>query len=126
MNTDSILFYITKSLGIAYLTTLQFIYAIIANMVFDKYLFHEKDNTTSIIFELLYLCFILGTLAIVSYIGRKLIHKIPSPFHMLNKFDHTKLKELTDTSAITGFMLLTSGIIADRINHLRKVYHIKY
>jgi hypothetical protein len=125
MNLEGFLFYLTKSLGIAYVTSLQFIYAIGANMVFDKYLFREKNENGSLLVEFIYLCVILGTLAIVSYIGRKIIQHIPSPFHLLNKFDHTRLKELADTSAITGFMLLTSGIIANRIDHLRKLYNIK-
>jgi len=125
MNLEGFLFYLTKSLGIAYVTSLQFVYAIGANMVFDKYLFREKNENDSLLVEFIYLCVILGTLAIVSYIGRKIIQHIPSPFHLLNKFDHTRLKELADTSAITGFMLLTSGIIANRIDHLRKLYNIK-
>lgn len=126
MNFGQILFYITKSLGIAYVTTLQFIYAITANMIFDKYLFRQQNtNSFSLFYEFIYLCLILGTLSIFSYIGRKLISHIPSPFHLLNKFDHTRLKELGDTSAITGFMLLTSGIIANRVNNLRKLYKIK-
>ena len=125
MNLEGFLFYLTKSLGIAYVTSLQFIYAIGSNMVVDKYLFQEPMEDTSLLFEFIYLCVILGTLAIISYLGRKIIQRIPSPFHLLNKFDHTRLKELADTSAITGFMLLTSGIIANRIDHLRKLYNIK-
>jgi hypothetical protein len=126
MEFGQILFYITKSLGIAYVTILQFTYAITANMIFDKYLFHEQNvNNFSLFYEFIYLCLILGTLSIFSYIGRKIIKHIPSPFHLLNKFDHSKLKELGDTSAITGFMLLTSGIIANRVDNLRKIYKIK-
>jgi len=126
MDFSQILFYITKSLGIAYVTILQFMYAIIANMIFDKYFFHEQESKNfSLLYEFIYLCLILGTLAIFSYIGRKIIKYIPSPIHLLNKFDYNTLKELHDTSAITGFMLLTSGIITNRVDKLRKLYHIK-
>ena len=125
MDFQHILFYITKSLGIAFVTTLQFIYAIIINMFFDKYLFHDQKQQSSLLYEFLYLCFILGTLAIFSFFGRKIIQQIPSPFHNFNNFDHSKLKELKGTSEITGFMLLTSGIIANRVDNLRKLYHIK-
>ena len=125
MNLEGILFYLTKSLGIAYVTSIQFIYAIGANMVVDKYLFQEQKEDFSFIFEFIYLCLILGTLAIFSYVGRKFIKFIPSPFHLLNKFDYNRLKELQDPSVITGFMLLTSGIIANRVDNLRKLYGIK-
>ena len=125
MDFSQILFYITKSLGIAYVTSLQFIYAIGSNMIFDKYLFRNQPKDFSLLFEFLYLCAILGSIAIFSYAGRKLIRTIPSPFNKLNGFDHTRLKELDDTSAITGFLLLTSGIIANRVDNLRKLYHIK-
>ncbi len=124
MNLEQILFHFTKSFGIAYVTTLQFIYAIGTNMLFDKYLFKEQMHNYSFLFEFCYLCIILGMLSIFSYVGRKLIQIIPSPFHLINGFDHTRLKELTDTGLITGFMLLTSGIIAQRISNLKKLYHI--
>ena len=57
MDLQHILFYITKSLGIAFVTTLQFIYAIIINMFFDKYLFHDQKQQSSLLYEFLYLCY---------------------------------------------------------------------
>ena len=125
MTLERILFYSTKSLGIAYVTTLQFSYAIGVNLFLDKYFDYENTNTNDTIFyDFIYLCIIIGCLAILSFIGRHIIKRIPSPFHLINGFDYNKLKEVYDTSAITGFMLLTSGIINSRINHLRKVYKI--
>ena len=125
MTLEQILFYSTKSLGIAYVTTLQFSYAIGVNLFLDKYFNFEDTNTNDTIFyDFIYLCIIIGCLAILSFIGRHIIKRIPSPFHLINGFDYNKLKEVYDTSAITGFMLLTSGIINSRINHLRKVYKI--
>lgn len=127
MTLERILFYSTKSLGIAYVTTLQFSYAIGVNLFLDKYFDYENTNTntnTTIFYDFIYLCIIIGCLAILSFIGRHIIKRIPSPFHLINGFDYNKLKEVYDTSAITGFMLLTSGIINSRINHLRKVYKI--
>jgi len=125
MTLERILFYSTKSLGIAYVTTLQFSYAIGVNLFLDKYFDYENTNTnTTIFYDFIYLCIIIGCLAILSFIGRHIIKRIPSPFHLMNGFDYNKLKEVYDTSAITGFMLLTSGIINSRINHLRKVYKI--
>ena len=125
MTLERILFYSTKSLGIAYVTTLQFSYAIGVNLFLDKYFDYENTNTNDTIFyDFIYLCIIIGCLAILSFIGRHIIKRIPSPFHLMNGFDYNKLKEVYDTSAITGFMLLTSGIINSRIHHLRKVYKI--
>lgn len=130
MTLEQILFYSTKSLGIAYVTTLQFSYAIGVNLFLDKYFDYENNNTTNtndtIFYDFIYLCVIIGCLAILSFIGRHIIKQIPSPFHLINGFDYNKLKEVYDTSAITGFMLLTSGIINSRINHLRKIYKINH
>lgn len=125
MNLERILFYSTKSLGIAYVTTLQFSYAIGMNLLLDKYFdYNISDSNTTIFYDFIYLCIIIGSLAILSFFGRHFIKRIPYPFHLMNGFDYNKLKEVYDTSAITGFMLLTSGIINSRVNHLRKVYKI--
>lgn len=127
MNLEQILFYSTKSLGIAYVTTLQFSYAIIVNLLLDKYFDYEDTNTNDTLFyDFIYLCIVIGCLAILSFVGRHIIKLIPSPFHLMNGFNYYKLKEFYDTSAITGFMLLTSGIINSRINHLRQIYKINH
>lgn len=122
---DNISFSLVRTLDIAYLSILQFTYAIIINICFDKLYLPQSEpveKNQNIFIEFLFLSLIISILVTLAYLGRKIIKYIPSPFHSLAGFQHHKLKELGDISALTGFILLTSGIIKKRISTIRNYF----
>ena len=98
---------IIKGLDIAYISVIQFTFAILMNIGFEEFLF---------------LCMMIAVLVSFAYLGRKIIRKIPSPFHLIKGFRHDTLPELGDIAAITGFILLTSGYVETRIKKIRNYF----
>ena len=116
---------IIKTLDIAYISLLQFTLAIFMNIGLDKLFNAERENLedhANIWQEFLLLCLMIATLVTLSYIIRKIVSKIPSPFHAIQGFQHDKLPELTDVAPITGFVLLTSGYVESRIRKIRQYF----
>lgn len=116
---------IIKGLDIAYISVIQFTFAILMNIGLDKLLLPEReilDKEVNIFEEFLFLCMMIAVLVSFAYLGRKIIRKIPSPFHLIKGFRHDTLPELGDIAAITGFILLTSGYVETRIKKIRNYF----
>lgn len=116
---------IVKSFDIAYLSVLQFVFAILVNVGLDKITVPDQeklDEHENIISDFLFLCLFVSLLVLLAYVGRHIIQKIPSPFDLLFGFKHNHLPELTEISTITSFILLTSGYIEMRIRKIRNYF----
>jgi len=114
-----------RGLDIAYLSVIQFIFAILINIGIDRFTLpnQEKlDEHDHIVTDFVLLCFMIALLVSFAYLGRRIIRKIPSPFDLIAGFEHGKLPELTDITTITSFILLTSGYIEMRITKIRNYF----
>lgn len=114
-----------RGLDIAYLSVLQFIFAIFMNVGLDKILLPQQeklDEHSNIIRDFILLCFMIAFLVTLAYFGRRIIKTIPSPFNLIGGYEHHKLPELTDIGTIVSFILLTSGYIEMRITKIRNYF----
>jgi hypothetical protein len=114
-----------RGLDIAYLSVIQFIFAILINIGIDRFTLpnQEKlDEHENIITDFVLLCLMIALLVSLAYLGRRIIRQIPSPFDLISGFEHGKLPELTDITTITSFILLTSGYIEMRITKIRNYF----
>ena len=114
-----------RGLDIAYLSVIQFIFAIVINIGIDRFTLpnQEKlDEHEHIVTDFVLLCFMIAVLVSLAYLGRRIIRKMPSPFDLIAGFEHGKLPELTDITTITSFILLTSGYIEMRITKIRNYF----
>lgn len=114
-----------RGLDIAYLSVIQFIFAILINIGIDRFTLpnQEKlDEHENIITDFVLLCLMIALLVSLAYLGRRIIRQIPSPFDLISGFEHGKLPELTDITTITSFILLTSGYIEMRITKMRNYF----
>lgn len=114
-----------RGLDIAYLSVIQFIFAIVINIGIDRFTLpnQEKlDEHEHIVTDFVLLCFMIAVLVSLAYLGRRIIRTMPSPFDLIAGFEHGKLPELTDITTITSFILLTSGYIEMRITKIRNYF----
>lgn len=114
-----------RGLDIAYLSVIQFIFAIVINIGIDRFTLpnQEKlDEHEHIVTDFVLLCFMIAVLVSLAYLGRHIIRSMPSPFDLIAGFEHGKLPELTDITTITSFILLTSGYIEMRITKIRNYF----
>jgi|TARA_E500000178_G_C17028547_1_gene759289 hypothetical protein len=119
---------IIKMLDIVYISIIQFTLAIFMNIGVDKLLTPEReklDEHANVLQDFLLLCLMIAILVTLSYVIRHIVRLIPSPFHTMQGFRHDKLPELAEIAPITGFVLLTSGYIENRIHHLRQYFNLK-
>ena len=125
-------FRLVKSLDIMYVVAIQFIVAIILNVIIDGVLERighlEEDNTklvytySNFVKHLLIAILIISIFAIVSYFARLTIKHIPSPFNGISGFQHIRLKELQEVGSLTAFLFLTSNYLDSKIKTLREMY----
>ena len=119
---------VIKMLDIIYISIIQFTLAIFMNIGVDKLFTPDReklDEHTNVLQDFLLLCLMIAVLVTLSYIIRHIVRLIPSPFHTIQGFRHDTLPELTDIAPITGFVLLTSGYIENRIHHIRQYFNLK-
>ena len=125
-------FRLVKSLDIMYVVAIQFIVAILLNVIIDGVLERighiEEDNTkivytySNFVKHLLIAILIISIFAIVSYFARLTIKHIPSPFNGIGGFQHIRLKELQEVGSLTAFLFLTSNYLDSKIKTLREMY----
>jgi uncharacterized protein (DUF486 family) len=125
-------FRLVKSLDIMYVVAIQFIVAILLNVIIDGVLERighlEEDNTkivytySNFVKHLLIAILIISIFAIVSYFARLTIKHIPSPFNGISGFQHIRLKELQEVGSLTAFLFLTSNYLDSKIKTLREMY----
>ena len=125
-------FRLVKSLDIMYVVAIQFIVAILLNVIIDGVLERighlEEDNTkivytySNFVKHLLIAILIISIFAIVSYFARLTIKHIPSPFNGISGFQHIRLKELQEVGSLTAFLFLTSNYLDSKIKTIREMY----
>ena len=125
-------FRLVKSLDIMYIVAIQFVVAILLNVIIDGVLERighlEEDNTkivytySNFVKHLLIAILIISIFAIVSYFARLTIKHIPSPFNGISGFQHIRLKELQEVGSLTAFLFLTSNYLDSKIKTLREMY----
>ena len=125
-------FRLVKSLDIMYVVAIQFVVAILLNVIIDGVLERighlEEDNTkivytySNFVKHLLIAILIISIFAIVSYFARLTIKHIPSPFNGIGGFQHIRLKELQEVGSLTAFLFLTSNYLDSKIKTLREMY----
>ena len=125
-------FRLVKSLDIMYVVAIQFVVAILLNVIIDGVLERighiEEDNTkivytySNFVKHLLIAILIISIFAIVSYFARLTIKHIPSPFNGISGFQHIRLKELQEVGSLTAFLFLTSNYLDSKIKTLREMY----
>ena len=125
-------FRLVKSLDIMYVVAIQFIVAILLNVIIDGVLERighlEEDNTkivytySNFVKHLLIAILIISIFAIASYFARLTIKHIPSPFNGIGGFQHIRLKELQEVGSLTAFLFLTSNYLDSKIKTIREMY----
>ena len=125
-------FRLVKSLDIMYVVAIQFVVAIILNVIIDGVLERighlEEDNTkivytySNFVKHLLIAILIISIFAIVSYFARLTIKHIPSPFNGIGGFQHIRLKELQEVGSLTAFLFLTSNYLDSKIKTIRTMF----
>ena len=125
-------FRLVKSLDIMYVVAIQFIVAILLNVIIDGVLeriSHLEEDNTKIVYtysnfvkHLLIAILIISIFAIISYFARLTIKHIPSPFNGISGFQHIRLKELQEVGSLTAFLFLTSNYLDSKIKTLREMY----
>ena len=118
-------FNIVKTLDIAFLSIIQFSFAIIINIVIDKFFLPQSElveNNPNVFSDFIFLCITVAVLVTIAYTGKNIIRKLPSPFHSWSGYQHNKLKELSHISALVSFLLLTSGVVERRISSIRNYF----
>jgi len=125
-------FRLVKSLDIMYVVAIQFVVAILLNVIIDGVLERighiEEDNIkivytySNFVKHLLIAILIISIFAIVSYFARLTIKHIPSPFNGIGGFQHIRLKELQEVGSLTAFLFLTSNYLDSKIKTLREMY----
>ena len=116
---------IIKILDIAFLSMIQFSFAIIINVIMDKIFLPESEpveKRPNVFVDFVVLCLIISFLVSVSYIGKNFTKYIPSPFQSWGKLQTHKYQDLSDISALTSFFLLTSGLVERRISAIRNYF----
>lgn len=118
-------FAIIKILNIAFLSMIQFSFAIIINIILDKIFLPESeivDERPNVFIDFVILCIIIAFLVSFAYIGKNITKYVPSPFQSWEKIHTHKFQDLSDISALTSFFLLTSGIVERRISSIRNYF----
>lgn len=117
---------VIRFIDIAYYTIILFMFAIIVNIIMDKYLPESEDlhKSHNIFMEFIKLSFMIGLLVIISYLGKLGVNKIPSPFENIYGFHSTYNTGFNDTGTLTGFILLTSRYVEQRIFNIRRFFDV--
>jgi uncharacterized protein involved in cysteine biosynthesis len=113
-----------RFINISYISIIQFSFAIITNILLDKFLLPESEpieDNSNVFVDFIVLCLIIALLVTISHVGKYFISKIPSPFYNILK-EQKETKDLINIAALTSFLLLTSGIVERRISSIRNYF----
>jgi hypothetical protein len=117
-------FYAIKSADISYITFLYiiaaYILALLNEVIFTKLYGteHSKKTKNQLFFEIIAQVVLSG---ILSYAGRNIIMKIPSPLHNINNFDHYKVKELNSGATLLMFLIVLQKNLQKKIVLFREM-----
>lgn len=119
--SSALKFRLVKSLDIAYLTFIYFIFGVGLSMPIDQALGKfdsveaEKKGMPRLLFEVAMHVAFLG---IIIYIVRNVVERIPSPFDGVAGLQHNKLKELGSASVFVFFLMFYQKNLVDRMNYI--------
>jgi hypothetical protein len=110
-----------KMMDIGYMVILYFMFGILLSKVTDV-LFRvdtpeelQKSSTTYIIVETIIM---IWTNMILFYIARNVMELIPSPFDKLYGYDHSRLKEVTNTAVLGLTYIYFQAGLRNNLNEL--------
>jgi len=111
-----------KIFDIGYIFIFYFAMAFIVATVLDKVMgdfdFGKADNKSTIILTL-ELFLHTWLVAIGIYIARNVMQAIPSPFNGIMGFEHSRVKEINDTSLFTATVLFFQQNFRDKVYYLQ-------
>jgi len=114
-------FRVIKILDMGYVSVLYFLIGIflskVTDIIFGKYQEEEikQISTLRLMLEIILTIWFNMTLF---YITRNVMELIPSPFHGLYQYDHSRLKEVTDTTILGLTYLYFQSGLRNRLNEL--------
>lgn len=120
---NELLFRVIKIIDIAYIAILYFTVA----YVFGRYINKLFTNMYGIDFEskstnVLYLEVLSQGIfiAIFCYIGKNLVQLIPFPLDGVNRFDHSRVKELSSGAFLTVFIVMFQYTMQNKIAFIKE------
>ena len=120
--TSEVRFRLIKIMDMGYMVILYFILGIVLSKLTDLALTtHEtkdeikKKTTLRLIIEII---ITIWTNMIVFYIARNVMQLVPSPFDGLYGYDHSRLKEVTNTAVLGVTYLYFQSGLRDNLNEL--------
>ena len=121
-------FRIVKSLDIAYVTILFFIFSFYFASLSDELfymLYGSNNNNNNYIILLLQISSQFGFIGILSYIIRNIVQIIPYPLNGYYNYDRSQLYELLRGTLIATFLFLFSPNLQVKITNLRNYFSKK-
>ena len=120
-------FHFTKILDIGFIGIIDFIYCFIVGRFLDRvsvkmFGTDNKKKSTFVIYMEVAITVIF--IAILSYIGRNLCEKIPSPFQS-STFDHSRVVELRLGIFFPVYMTMFQYQLQEKLDVLKKRYQDK-
>jgi uncharacterized protein YqhQ len=110
-----------KILDIIFIGTLQFISGFFVAIGIDRFIGkidkeeNHKKSTTKLFIQILLLVILF---IIMCYIVRNIIQFIPSPFHGISGYDHTKVRELYSASLLIYAMIYYQTNLQSKLREL--------
>jgi hypothetical protein len=115
-------FRLIKSLDIAYVTILFFIFSFYSASVSDGIfyrIFGKNDDNNNYLILLMQISIQFGIIGVMSYIIRNIVQLIPYPFNHYYHYDRKRLNELIKGAFITTFLFLFSPHLQKKVVNLR-------
>jgi len=115
-------FRIIKSLDIAYVTILFFIFSFYSASLSDGFfyrIFGKKDDNNNYLYLLSEISLQFGVIGVLAYIIRNIVQLIPYPFNHYYHYDRDRLNELIKGAFITTFLFLFSPHLQKKVTNLR-------
>ena len=116
-----------KIMDIGYMVILYFVFGIILSKMTDVIFNVEtpeelaKSSTTYIIAETLLM---IWTNMILFYVARNVMELVPSPFDGLYGYDHSRLKEVTNTAVLGLTYLYFQSGLRNNLNELNNRFEL--
>ena len=120
---NEILFRVIKIIDIAYIAILYFTVAFLfgryINLLFTKiYGINFESKSTNVLYlEVLSQIIFIG---IFCYIGKNLVQLIPFPLDGVNRFDHSRVKELSSGAFLTIFIVMFQYTMQNKLAFIKE------
>lgn len=116
-----------KMLDISYVVIIYAIIALVFANFTEKifYLTDEEIEQMSIFELFVRMCAQLAFMSISFYIVRNIVELIPSPFHKIGKFDHSKLTELKNGAIFMNFYVANTSSLKQKTAKLIEKFNKK-